>query len=423
MRITLVRWVSPWACTASPTLARMLTRPTNAVRLGLTNTAVTKGGVVSSPVTCSPGPMATSVMTMASTASRPTMIAAGCSGTTIGVDEDAAGEGSVAMGKPGTSSSMPAFRGRCDVAAMRQGVAQPVPLWAPCTAREWRYPLCALRGFVLRTTVDHQPRPRRSWMRVALLPALAIVLVMTLASCTPTRGTDYTKAILFVHGYNFSPAGRLRRHLRHHGERPEGGGLHRPDGHHRLLLGRHQLQRNLHDYGNFGDRDSWKNIAMAFSTYVYNTYTSKGIAVDVVGYSMGAQWPAVRSTAPRPPPAASASRSTCRTTSASAARMPARAWYTYGCLWGQCSSMKPGSDDINWLNTNRDPQGVDGTDITQIGSQADTTVPYASATFSMTLPATNTDVFTTVTHSGSDNYTHDAAVIARTGLALANPGE
>src|SRR5258708_4873367 len=39
---------------------------------------------------------------------------------------------------------------------------------------------------------------------------------------------------------------------------------------------------NLHNYGSYGDSDSWKNVAAAFSHYVYNTYTSKGITVDVV---------------------------------------------------------------------------------------------------------------------------------------------
>src|SRR2546426_9961798 len=32
---------------------------------------------------------------------------------------------------------------------------------------------------------------------------------------------------------------------------------------------------NLHSYGSYGDQDSWKSIAAAFSHYVHDTYTSK----------------------------------------------------------------------------------------------------------------------------------------------------
>ena len=44
---------------------------------------------------------------------------------------------------------------------------------------------------------------------------------------------------------------------------------------------------NLRLYGLFSDSSSWKAISKAFSTYVYHAFTSRGIAVDVVGYSMG----------------------------------------------------------------------------------------------------------------------------------------
>lgn len=31
------------------------------------------------------------------------------------------------------------------------------------------------------------------------------------------------------------------------------------------------------------------------------------------------------------------------------------AWYSNFCLWGQCSTLKPGATDIKWLNRNGDP--------------------------------------------------------------------
>src|SRR3954471_20586618 len=114
---------------------------------------------------------------------------------------------------------------------------------------------------------------------------------------------------------------------------------------------------NLHNYGSFGDRDSWKSIAKAFSNYVYSQYTSKGIAVDVVGHSMGgliargAVYGSAKAESGFSKPIDVEDAVTLAAPHAGAA------WYSYLCLWGQCSTMKPGATDINWLNQNGNPQG------------------------------------------------------------------
>src|SRR5579862_3224817 len=73
---------------------------------------------------------------------------------------------------------------------------------------------------------------------------------------------------------------------------------------------------NLHNYGSYGDGDPFTNIGQALSWYIYDTFTSNGISVNAVGYSMGGiilraavygASPARRATRPRstwagPPP-------------------------------------------------------------------------------------------------------------------------
>ena len=179
---------------------------------------------------------------------------------------------------------------------------------------------------------------------------------------------------------------------------------------------------NLHSYGSYGDSDSWKSIAIAMSTYVYNTYTSKGIAVDIVGYSMGAL--VARGAVYGAQSGTSGFSSPINVPDAVTLGGPHQgaAWYTNFCLWGQCATLKPGSTDLNWLNQNGNPQGSTGTVWTNISSTNDSVVPWKSAT-SMSIPADHKVVFTTVPHTGSNNYMHSWSVVNRTDSALsAVPG-
>jgi hypothetical protein len=179
---------------------------------------------------------------------------------------------------------------------------------------------------------------------------------------------------------------------------------------------------NLHSYGSYGDTDSWKSIAMAMSSYVYNTYTRYGVAVDVVGYSMGALVTrgavyGAQSGAPGFSPPINVSDAVTLGGPHNGA-----AWYTYFCLWGQCASMTPGSTDLNWLNQNGNPQGSASTTWTNIGSYNDLVVPWQSAT-SMAIPADHKIVFANIDHTGSNNYMHNWSVVNRADSALTSvPG-
>jgi len=181
---------------------------------------------------------------------------------------------------------------------------------------------------------------------------------------------------------------------------------------------------NLHSYGSYGDRDSWKTIAKTFSKYVYNTYTSKGIAVDIVGYSMGglisrgAVYGAQKGESGFSAPIDVEDLVTLGTPHSGAA------WYSNLCLWGQCVGLKPGSSDINWLNGNKNPQGKYGTEFTNIGSYQDDVVPETSAT-SMSIPGGQKVIYSNVSHTGAfhANYMHNSTVVTRAGNGLANAAQ
>lgn len=181
---------------------------------------------------------------------------------------------------------------------------------------------------------------------------------------------------------------------------------------------------NLHSYGSYNDRDSWKTIAQAMSSYVYNTYTRNGVAVDVVGYSMGAL--VARGAVYGAQSRTAGFSAPINVSDAVTLGGPhnGAAWYSNFCLWGQCSSLKPGSTDLNWLNQNGNPQGSAGTVWTNIGSYNDDVVPWQSA-ISMSIPADHKVVFSNVSHTGLNypNYMHSWSVVNRADSALtALPG-
>lgn len=176
---------------------------------------------------------------------------------------------------------------------------------------------------------------------------------------------------------------------------------------------------DLRSYGHFGDDSSWRIIAKAFSKYVHTRYTAKGVSVDVVGYSMGgliargAVYGAQRG---------DPGFSKVDVEDAVTLGTPHKgaAWYTGLCMSGQCASFKPGAPDLLWLNGDGNPQGVDGTDWTTIGSRGDSRVPAWSAT-AMTNATSARVVYRTVRHTGPRGYLADTAVITRVGLGLVTP--
>ena len=182
---------------------------------------------------------------------------------------------------------------------------------------------------------------------------------------------------------------------------------------------------NLRSYGSFGNSDSWKTVAKAFSNYVYREYTSKGITVDVVGYSMGGLIArggihgSSKGDGGFAPPIDVEDAVTLGTPHSGAA------WYSNGCLWGQCRSLRPSANEFDWLNQNRNPQGRNGTEWTTIASTKDWVSPVSSAT-SMSLPASREPVYDDVSHLGlrgdHPDYMHSAHVVTRTGTALHRSG-
>ena len=159
-------------------------------------------------------------------------------------------------------------------------------------------------------------------------------------------------------------------------------------------------------------------MAKAISAYVHREYTSKGVAVDVVGYSMGgliargAVWGSQKGESGFSAPIDVEDVVTLGTPHDGAA------WYSNLCLWGQCSSLKPGSTDLRWLNQNGNPQGRSGTEFTTVASDGDWVVPTSSGLY-MTIPTTNKVRYCCTPHTGSTNYLRSATVVDRTGDGLA----
>jgi triacylglycerol esterase/lipase EstA (alpha/beta hydrolase family) len=260
-------------------------------------------------------------------------------------------------------------------------------------------------------------------VRFGVLALVATLVVGGLTGCEPPRTTDKTKAILFVHGYNptstsVSCSGTFDGMI----AKLRAQGFTGPMVKVGFYSGDTGCDVNLHSFASYDDRDSWKPIAKAFSALVQRNYTSKGISVDAVGYSMGAL--VIRGAVHGAQMGESGFGAPIDVQDVVSLGGPhdGAAWYSNLCFWGQCGSMRPGNGDLDWLNRNGNPQGSKGTDFTVIGSQGDAVVPDESATH-MALPASNKVVYADVPHTGSSNYMGDPVVVSRAGAALADPGK
>ena len=262
-------------------------------------------------------------------------------------------------------------------------------------------------------------RTHRGGRLLAVALAVATIAAVAVASPAEARTNDKAKAVLFIHGYNptsnstdcggdFDAMIAQLRAEGFTGPMVKVG----------FYSGDVNCNVNLRSWGTFSDSSSWKAIAKAFSKYVYATYTSKGIEVDVVGYSMGGLiarggiWGAQKAESGFSAPIG------IEDVVSLGAPYNGAAWYSSLCLWGQCTSLKPGASDLSWLNQNGNPQGRNGTEFTAIGSDGDWVTPTASALY-MSIPSTNKVTYSNVPHTGSSNYMHTGAVITRSGSALA----
>lgn len=266
----------------------------------------------------------------------------------------------------------------------------------------------------------------RPGLLVALLACASLLAVSAPAGATPAP--NKTNKIVYVHG--FSPTGSTD--CSSSGYANDGFGKMIPQMQSAGFTGSQitvgyysgdsNCTINLHNYGSYGDGDTFKEIGKAFSWYVYNTFTRNGISIDAVGYSMGglivraAIYGASIGASGFSPPINIAQAVTL------AAPHDGAAWYASACTivgWTQCDAMVGGSSQLNWLNQNGNPQGSAGTTWTNFGSTDDDVVPDSSAT-SMSLSTSRKIVFENVSHTGwiHPNYMDAWSVVNLAGAAL-----
>lgn len=261
--------------------------------------------------------------------------------------------------------------------------------------------------------------PRRGVRPLALGLVVLLVAVGGVA-CQPGRTPAKDRVVLLVHGYSAlgqgtncaSSFGTLSSSLRRDGFTGpiETIGFYDSDT---------NCSVDLRDWdGGITNSSSWKTLSAAFSRYVHETYTRHGIPVDVVGHSMGgliARGAVLGSRTGQPgfsAPLLVEDAVTLGTPHRGAA------WYAHLCFWGQCSQLKPGAGDLDWLAQDGDPQGAQGTEWTVLASTADDVTPVASG-LAMTLPDERKVTSGTLEHS---DYQQDATSVTRTGLALSAAG-
>lgn len=253
------------------------------------------------------------------------------------------------------------------------------------------------------------------WGRLAVAVLAGLALVAASTACQP-REARKDRVVIFLHGWSAfgngvncaGSFGNLESSLRSAGFTGD-----------MVTIAYYDSDTNcdvdLRDWGSISNSTVWKDLAKVFSSYVYNTYTRHGIAVDVVGHSMGgliargAVLGSSRGEAGFSPPLKIEDAVTL------AAPHDGAAWYSTGCLWGQCSQLKPGASDLDWLNTDGNPGGAQGTEWTAFGSNSDDVVPADSALF-MVLPPEREIRYSSLEHS---DYMQNATAQARTAKALA----
>lgn len=275
------------------------------------------------------------------------------------------------------------------------------------------------------STTSPDARPGTVVRRRSCVAAVLVALLFTVLGASPAdaRTDNKTKAVLFIHGYNpTSSSTNCGADFDQMISQMRSQGFTGPMIKVGFYSGDYNCNVNLRSYGSFGDSSSWRTISKAFSQYVYREFTSRGIPVDVVGYSMGgligrgAVWGSQKAESGFAPAIDVEDVVTLGTPHNGAA------WYSNLCLWGQCTGLKPGSSELNWLNQNGNPQGRYGTEFTTLGSIGDWVVPTSSALY-MSIPSGRKVAYCCVSHTGSGNYMHNSTVITRSGNALAYGGQ
>ncbi len=265
-------------------------------------------------------------------------------------------------------------------------------------------------------------RSRPGVHRTAVLGIAAVLLVLVAGACQPAREARKDRPVLLVHGWSATGGTSCSSTFDRTISQLRGEGFTGPFVKVGFYTGDTGCSMSLRSWGSFENGSSWKDLSKAFSKYVSATYTSKGIPVDVIGYSMGGN--IVRGAVYGASIGESGFSAPIQVEDAVTLGAPhaGAAWYSTACLWGQCSTLKPGASDIQWLNRNLDPQGAGGTEWTVVGSDGDAVTPLASALY-MGLAPERRIALSGVPHTGSDNYLGRTGVVHDAGVSLAEPGK
>lgn len=261
-------------------------------------------------------------------------------------------------------------------------------------------------------------RARARAIRFGAVAIVAALVSMGASACEPARPDDKTKPILLIHGWGLGADTDCGGTFDAMISKLKAAGFTGPFVRVGFYSGARNCDVNLRSWGPVEDGSHSKVVAQAFSKYVYATYTSKGRAVDVVGYSMGGNVARGAVQGAQAKEAGFAAPIDVEDVVTLGAPMNGAAWYSSFCLWGMCSSLKPGSDDVKWMQKVGNPQGAKGTEWTAFGSDADAVTPVDSA-LKIDVPANRKVRYADVPHTGSDNYMGRADVVARAATALA----
>ena len=260
-------------------------------------------------------------------------------------------------------------------------------------------------------------RRRTSAVRLGAVAIVAALLAIGATACEPPRPEDKAKPILLIHGWGLGADTDCGGTFDGMIAKLKAAGFTGPFVRVGFYSKNTNCDVNLRSWGPVEDGSHSKVVAQAFSKYVYATYTSKGKAVDVVGYSMGGNVARGAVQGAQKGEAGFSAPIKVEDVALLGAPMNGAAWYSSFCLWGMCSSLKPGADDVKWLQSVGNPQGVGGTEWTAFGSEADAVTPVDSA-LKIDVPANRKVRYTNVPHTGSDNYMGRADVVARAASAL-----
>ena len=260
-------------------------------------------------------------------------------------------------------------------------------------------------------------------MRNRGMRALGLAMVVTIGAlaataCEPPRAEDKTKPVLLIHGWATGGASDCGSTFDRMIGQMKSEGFKGPFIRVGFYTGDTNCDMTLRSWGTFDNGSSWVELSKALSKYIYETYTKNGKSVDVVGYSMGGN--IIRGALQGTQAKSSGFSAPIKVEDVVTFGSPfdGAAWYSSFCLWGQCSTLKPGSDAINWLDQNGNPQGVGGTEFTIFGSEGDAVTPVDSA-LQMSIPDARKIRYSDVPHTGSDNYMGRPAIVTRADQALA----